>query len=146
MASRLIPIIESINKSRGYDTRTFYIPTVNAGSSVVSTEYLLPVTPNGIILSLKIRCSSLNYSFYLTNRAGTLPASGNPDVIYSKTAINKSFGFQGTGDDNISPNEFNVFYTNKDTPPIGAIYLTISNNDSVNPTGIIYLNLTIAQD
>ena len=147
MAITLTPVIESVNKSRGHDTRRFYVPSVIAGASVVSPEYLLPLTPNGIIIGLKIQCNSLAYDFYLTAREGMLPASAtSPDIVYSQLAINKTFGYKGTGEDSISPNEFNIFYSNRDIPIKGALYLTVVNKDAVNATGVGYITLTISQD
>lgn len=142
----LTPIIEAINKSRGTDTRKFLLPSVNAGSGVKSSEYLLPMTANGILIQLKIMTKSTNFAFYLYNRAGIDPTVADAEVLYKQTNINKVFGFMGTGADSISPNEYNIYYANKDVPPVGALYFMLVNNDAGNASGAGFLWLTAMQD
>lgn len=135
------PLIESFNRARGLDTRRFSIPKLNPG---VSDEFKLIVPPVGLIVGFKIASESANLDLYLFNRPGVDITGELLDYTYKKLGINKSFGFSGTGDDNISPNEYNIFYVNEDKPKEPAIYLQFKNNDvAANKT---FLWLTISQD
>lgn len=137
----LNPVIESVNKTRSSDTRRFCIPPLPVGTS---DEYKLIVPANGILISLKVSTPSTNLDLYLFNRQGC-DITDLKDFIYKKTGINKLFGYSGTGEDSVSPNEFNTFYENGDDIKDGAMYLIFDNND-VLLTASTFLWLTIIQD
>lgn len=120
-------------KTRSNRSKIFIFSVANVAISDVSPEIVfnLKNIKSGTISACKIKCSSTDFDFDIFSKASqTYPS------IYQILRIEEN-NLEGSGGD------LGATFINSDDSQVAKIYGKITNNDSINATGTIYISLEI---
>lgn len=132
MIDATIVLEEKFKSIERHKSLRYSIPDIPA-STTSDIIRLLNIKKEGKINIIRIGCSSTDYSISLrTMQNVVLPSI---DEIFQVTAINQRW-------DAVNQN---ILYSNHDNPEQEALYCVITNNDGVNGTGNVDLEIILSE-
>ncbi len=128
------------NKSSGTTYYKYFVPTVTPSTTGPVQELQIPTEL--ILVNIIIKCSSTNFDFHFFNRKNT--AINSPYNIFSQSGLNIEYNIETSAVVVTEHHSFLVF-KNQDDLIQPLIYFQVKNNDAINATGIISLDIGVQQ-
>lgn len=128
----LTPTIHDCGYNRGNRLALYEYTLPDVGESASGAEQILGNFPlTGIITHIKVSCASLDFDLALFNKTGGV--ADTVDEIFRTETESKSY----------DENELDLEYRNADTTLTSALYAKVKNDDGVNHTGSITLEIYV---